>query len=377
MSKNQLVTFFDRYADHKGFSQNCTMVDNRRFGSYFPVVLEPYVGHINEKLYLRINQDDLVDDEIQGPVRNFEISDIRFDPDALIDSLSERFMADPNTQSRYRLIQMVVDISDDAEAPLGMAHANLIYVDIVKKQVVRFEPLADQDYNGPINTVLEWYFEEMLPGYDYIMLNEHPQPEKSNGLCGDITKMSSAYVLKKSMLLVTGNEHEMSPSTPDEVQMETIKLLRFTHAIELDYGSIQSKEASPKRFSPASPKTVSARNYQSNLEKRYGMSSAGKEYGLFSPSTWKRSTQTGVAGAALGLGAGYLLGGGLTGALLGATAGGLGGFLLGKKGSDQQPQPQQQYYQQAPIQQQRYPGQYIPQQQPQYYQPQQQSQGWF
>jgi hypothetical protein len=220
--KDQLLAFFSRYKDHSRYSKKCALD-----GRYFWKVLAPYDGLVQSELYLRINQGDLVDDEEDGPVRDFE-SKVFFDTDELA--------ATKGAPVRYRLIKAIMDISDDAASNTGSVHSNLIYIDTKTKEIVRFEPMFDDYYTEPINTMLEEYFKGILPEYSYRMLDEHPQLPTtdscpSKGMC-------AAYVLKKAMMVVTGNDR---PLNGDPME-EEIKILKFGDAIETEYGVLPDPE---------------------------------------------------------------------------------------------------------------------------------------
>lgn len=281
----KLVTFFERHNQHKKLFLKSKLND-----AYFWKVLSPYPGLVKSGMYLRVLQGREVEVPGEGMGREFSISNVVFDLDAL--------MATNGNGKRYRLIKLYIDFSDDPQAEVTNRHSNLIYIDTEKKEIVRFEPIVDA-YTRPINTVLEDYFQALMPEYKFKMLDEHPLSESSGGS----KTMDDAYVLKKAMLLVAGIPHSMKANKSCK-----LKILKFASAIESEYGEINNRDG---------------------------------EYGLFQPGTWKPETRGGVAGAAIGAGAGLLLTGGFTGMLIGAGAGGLGGFLLSKK-SD--PQPPRRYY---------------------------------
>jgi hypothetical protein len=298
-SENKLATFFERYENYEKKADDATINPK-----HFWDILSPYEGLVRSEMHIRIDQDEITFDSEGRSRREFEVSEVHFDLGELQKTIG--------ISRRYRLIKFIIELSDDRNLQLGKTHTNLIYIDTKTKDVVRFEPMFNP-YTEPINTILTDYFTSVLPQYKYSMLKEHPQSSP---------EMDEAFVLKKAMLLVNGIDVSMVDSIS-----EREKILKFAHAIE-----IEQKD------------------------------DAGKEYGLFDPSSWKRSTQTGVAGGAIGGGLGLLLGGGFKGALLGAGIGALGGYLLGKKRNASTPQysPQQQYQQQ--YSQQMYQPQYQPRQ---------------
>lgn len=221
-TEDQLLTFFDRYSRHRKFSSRCALD-----GRYFWKVLAPYEGLVPSELYLRINQGELVDDESEGPSREFTTSDVAFDVNELAQT--------KNSPVRYRLIKMILDISNDPTSNTGSVHSNLIYIDTKTKEIIRFDPIFDEYYTEPVNTILEDYFKEILPEYEYMMANEHPQLP-STDTCP--TKgMCAAYVLKKAMTLVTGLDEPMV-----DPKAEELKILRFADAIETEYGILPNSD---------------------------------------------------------------------------------------------------------------------------------------
>jgi hypothetical protein len=152
---------------------------------------------------------------------------------------------------RYRLIKLIIDISNDPDSNLGSVHSNLICIDTWKKQIVRFEPMRPTEHTDPINTILESYFQQshILPGYSFRLLDEHPQLATtescpSKGMC-------AAYVLKKAMMYVTDHNSPLNRD-PD---VEEQKILVFADAIETEYGNL------PEENDVLSPSVDPANSY--------------------------------------------------------------------------------------------------------------------
>ena len=216
-TEQQLATFFQRYANHQGLSDKCALD-----GRYFWRTLSSYPGLVDSDLFLRINQGPAVV-ACGGKVhRSFEALDIAFD----INDLART----KDSSVRYRLIKLIIDIGNDPSENTGGVHTNLIYIDTKTKHVVRFEPMYDEYYSEKINDILKKYFAKLLPDYHYRMLHEHPQLPTtescpSKGMC-------AAYVLKKAMMLVTGNDRPLNRDPKDE----ELKIMQFADAIETEYG---------------------------------------------------------------------------------------------------------------------------------------------
>lgn len=242
-TEDQLLNFFAKYKNHKRYSSKCALD-----GRYFWKVLAPYAGLVESELVIRINQGPIREvnpeemvasmsksfdysissqDDESIPVRNFHAA-IFFDPSELAKT--------KNAGVRYRLIKVIMDISSDPESNTGSVHSNLIYIDTKKKEVVRFEPLFDEYYTDPINTMMAKYFKDLLPQYSFRMLKEHPQLPStdscpSKGMC-------AAYVLKKAMMVVTGNDRPLDRDYKDEER----KIMIFADAIETEYGDLPDAE---------------------------------------------------------------------------------------------------------------------------------------
>lgn len=218
-TKSQLANFFTKYASHNKISDRCYLD-----GRYFWKVLAPYMGLVGSEMYVRMNLGKLTEDPNDGTMREFEILPVAFD-------LEELSMTN-GSPTRYRLIKLIIDISTDAASNQGSVHSNLIYIDTKNKTITRFEPMLDPQYTQPLNEYLQNTWKDILPGYAYMMLNEHPQLPvtdtcPSKGMC-------AAYTLKKAMMLVTGNDKPMN-GPPD---LEEKKIMKFADAIETEYGFI-------------------------------------------------------------------------------------------------------------------------------------------
>lgn len=218
-TKVQLINFFTKYANHNGIASKCYLD-----GRYFWKVLAPYSGLVASEMYIRMNLGKLTDDPTDGTMREFEILPPAFDVEEL--SMTK------GAPARYRLIKLIIDISNDPASNQGSVHSNLIYIDTKNKTVTRFEPMFDANYTAPLNDVIRSTWTNLLPGYSYSMLDEHPQLPTtdtcpSKGMC-------AAYTLKKAMMLVTGNDKPMN-GTPEQ---EELKIMKFADAIETEYGII-------------------------------------------------------------------------------------------------------------------------------------------
>ena len=216
-TEQQLVTFFDRYANHQGLSDKCALD-----GRYFFKVLAPYGGLVDSELFLRINQGPATIDCNGKLHRSFEALDVAFDVNDLART--------KDSPARYRLMKLIIDIGNDPSENTGGVHTNLVYADTQTKQIVRFEPMYDEYYSEKINDILKRYFAKLLPDYSYEMLNEHPQLPTtescpSKGMC-------AAYVLKKAMMLVTGNDRPLDRDPKEE----ELKIMQFADAVETEYG---------------------------------------------------------------------------------------------------------------------------------------------
>lgn len=232
-TEKQLIHFFKKYAHHKGISSKCYLN-----GRYFWKVLAPYAGLVDSELYVRINlgETENVGEEIH---RGIHISNPVLDWNDLAET--------KDAPNRFRLIKMLVDISDDPESNVGAVHANLIVIDTHKKEILRFEPMFDENLTDPINTVLEEYFAQdgLLPHYSYSMLHEHPQLPTtescpSKGMC-------AAYVLNKAMRVITGNDRPLDL----DPKIEEIKIMHFADAVETEWGLLPDDDGTDAGFGGA------------------------------------------------------------------------------------------------------------------------------
>jgi len=229
-TEEQLSSFFEKYKDHKRMSDKCALD-----GRYFYKALAPYKGLVPSEMYIRINLGGQV--EVSMPEgqsgQEFWMGQPVFDLAELAATKSE------DKLPRYRLIKLIVDISDDPASNLGSVHSNLIYIDTWEdeKKIVRFEPMTPTEYTEPINKVLKAYFKKLLPDYKFMMLEEHPQLPitdacPSKGMC-------AAYVLKKAMMLVTGNDRPLNR----DPKREEKKIMVFADAIETEYGILPEEDS--------------------------------------------------------------------------------------------------------------------------------------
>lgn len=223
-SADQLITFFQKYDKHQTKSSKCYLD-----GRYFWQVLAPYDGLVKSEFYIRINQeeDDILERGGEIRKRLFE-SFLAFDLADLI--------ATKGTNARYRLIKLIVDVSNEKDSPSGSVHANLLYIDTKTKEIIRFEPLTNQSYTEPINKMLKSFWKALFPEYTFRMLDEHPQLPftescPSKGMC-------AAYVLLKAMLLVNGKDSHFS----NDHEREEDRIQKFADAIEIEYGQMPEQE---------------------------------------------------------------------------------------------------------------------------------------
>lgn len=226
-TEDQLLKFFERYRNHQRASTKCALD-----GRYFYKVLAPYRGLVPSEMYIRINIRGLVSTPENEQGQEFWMGAPVFDLAELAATQTE------DKSPRYRLIKLIIDISDDEASNLGSVHSNLIYIDTWNNAICRFEPMTPSEYTEPINTVLEAYFAQphLLPTYSYQMLDEHPQLPTtascpSKGMC-------AAYVLKKAMMLVTDNDRPLDRD-PDK---EELKIMIFADAIETEYGILPEED---------------------------------------------------------------------------------------------------------------------------------------
>lgn len=222
-TETQLLKFFERYAGHIRKSTKCILD-----GRYFYKVLAPYRGLVASEMYIRINLGGQVSLDNGKSGQQFWMGLPVFDLEEL--KLTESSQRNP----RYRLIKLIIDISNDPDSNLGSVHSNLLCIDTWKKQIVRFEPMRPTEHTDPINTILETYFQQshILPNYSFRLLDEHPQLATtescpSKGMC-------AAYVLKKAMMYVTDHNYPLNRD-PD---VEEQKILVFADAIETEYGNL-------------------------------------------------------------------------------------------------------------------------------------------
>lgn len=209
----QLTGFFKKYANFRGKSTRCALD-----GRYFWKVLKPYIGLVPSEIYIRIN--DI-------PETITDVAPIAWDHEE-VDKIE--------TDKRYRLVKIIIDVDKDPASNKGSVHSNLLYIDTVAKEVVRFEPLADFPYTEAVNDRLREFFSQFLPNFRYRVRADHPQlssTEKcpTKGMC-------AAYVLKAAMLLVNGMPSLMNGSYVDEEK----KILRFAAAIQEEYGMFDDYE---------------------------------------------------------------------------------------------------------------------------------------
>ena len=238
----QLQGFFEKYANHQGRSSKCFLD-----GRYFWKVLASYPGLVESEMYIRINQSAPVRDPAVLANYNLDNTDLntkKFDRQAAgsadLTPFTMYLTFDGNDLSktkeanvRYRLIKLLIDISDDPDAVRGTIHSNLIIIDTKSKCVKRFEPLFDPRYTFPIDQELKSFFAQNLPKYRYHMCDYHPQKAVSQ-VCPS-QGMCAAFVLKKAMCVITGQRvRKFRSRTTDDMDQEEDKILRFADAIELN-----------------------------------------------------------------------------------------------------------------------------------------------
>lgn len=395
----QLQGFFDKYADWQGRSSKCFLD-----GRYFWKVLASYPGLVESEMYIRINQGAPVRDPAVLANYNLDTSDPntrRFDLQSASNSDLTPFTMyltfngndlakTKGVDARYRLIKLLIDISDDPDAVRGTIHSNLIIIDTKRKMVKRFEPLFDPRYTFPIDRELEAFFAKNLPEYSYHMCDYHPQKAVSQ-ICPS-QGMCAAFVLKKAMCVVTGQRaRKFKSRTTDDMDQEEDKILRFADAIETEYGPLPGQPTLEAGISLGLNLPIGGYGYAPPYGPygyagcvdpyycpgvygygadigiggrlfgrgygyggrgggfrggfgggRGGGHGGGREHGWgdrdgrWHDDRWRRdwhSREWGPTGTGAAIGAGtlFLLGGGVGGLLIGAAAGGLSGFLIGRK----------------------------------------------
>lgn len=198
-SEHQLLEFFSKYAQHELTNNPICAFDQ----NYFWTVLSPYAGLVRAELVI-------------SPGLGQQLT-CQFDSRSL--AATKGALNSDGKLTRFRLIKALINLPE-------YPHSNLIYIDTLKKEVIRFEPLQVlfPETTRLINRTLEAEFEKILPSYGYRMLHEHP---KLPGTCST----SEMYILNKAMRIVTGYDR---PLTEDPAQEED-KILRFADAIELEY----------------------------------------------------------------------------------------------------------------------------------------------
>ena len=406
----QLQGFFEKYANHQGRSSKCFLD-----GRYFWKVLASYPGLVESEMYIRINQSAPVRDPAVLANYNLDNTDLntkKFDRQAAgsadLTPFTMYLTFDGNDLSktkeanvRYRLIKLLIDISDDPDAVRGTIHSNLIIIDTKSKCVKRFEPLFDPRYTFPIDQELKSFFAQNLPKYRYHMCDYHPQKAVSQ-VCPS-QGMCAAFVLKKAMCVITGQRvRKFRSRTTDDMDQEEDKILRFADAIETEYGPLPGNptlEAGislgfnlpidgyggygvpygpygyagcvdpfycPGVYGYGSDIVIGGRGFGRGYGygggrgfggggrgfggggshgfggggRGGGSHGGGREHGWgdhrderWRHDGWEHRREWGLTGtgAAIGAGAGLLLGGGIGGLLIGGAAGGLSGYLIGRR----------------------------------------------
>ena len=221
-SIEQLLYFWDKYKHHKRSSQKCYL-DAR----YFSKVLYPFEGLVDETMHINIHHGNYVelDNGCRGRPIDFEIT---FDKHSIEQS-----------QGPLRLIKVVLAGTTERDDNIGTLHTNLIFINLHKKQVVRFEPIHDEHYTHYIDGKLKEYFGQILPEYHYKLMKCHPQALESHE-CPS-RGMGNAYILKLAMILIAESiEHDVENICPfnysDEEEEE--RIMRFADAIETEYGPL-------------------------------------------------------------------------------------------------------------------------------------------
>lgn len=289
----QMIKDFWSNAKGSPMTTNCYLD-----GRYFNHVLSPYEGTVQEPMYIGIEEGAFTSDPNDGDKREFEAR-VAFNTNAL-----------KMTSGKVRFIRVIIEIGRADQKQGVSRHSNLITICKERKMVKRFEPMANHPYRGPINSILEEYFGNILPDYKYSVCGDHPQ-SMTSPICPS-RGMCAAYVLMKVMKILTGKGCGF-PKDPIEAEKQVLK---FAFAIEKIYGTL-----------PGQPE----------LDYGFFDNWSGSKW---NPSNWSTG-QKALGGAAVGAAAGGLLAKSWSGALIGAGIGGAAGWLLGRSSDKKK---QQRYY---------------------------------
>jgi hypothetical protein len=225
-TKEQLEKFWEKYKDYDQQSDKCYLD-----GRYFFKTLFPFDGLCFDEFYMQVHHGVPVEVDTGCKGRTLDVN-ISFDPEML--QLAE---------GPLRLVKMIIAGTTETNENKGTLHCNLLYFDYNRKEIVRFEPILDEQYTPYINKKLKEYFNEEMPDFTFRMMNCHPQLMRSDrcpsrGMC-------MAYVLKLAMILATNTDddfivHEVCPFVYDYNEEEE-RILRFASAIEKEQGSLPGK----------------------------------------------------------------------------------------------------------------------------------------
>lgn len=212
--RQKLKTFWERASKYSGKSEKCYLD-----GRYFNRVLGFYPGTIQEPMRISIQ------DNLAVSSSNDE------DMDYAVAFASDEY-AIKNSSGPIRLFKLIIEIGK-AGTPNGiLTHSNLIWVDMRKKKVCRFEPMMNHPYSDVIQSTLMNYFKG-LKGFKFVLVNQHPQMLNSEKCAG--RGMCSAFVLMQAMKILTEKDHIRYPTDPKKAEDQ---ILRFAYAIEKDYGQL-------------------------------------------------------------------------------------------------------------------------------------------
>lgn len=168
-------------------------------GTYFNPVFDEYHGLVTEPLIVELTPKGNL---VTGP-KHFNIP-----------------------ENVFGLIRVKIRISRLGKDSI-MRHSNLVILDQKEKEVLRFEPLLDHEYNDKINDELEKYFKRFLPEYTYVEIDNHPQ--KYDEMCPD-KGMCVAYVIKAALMFAMNTVYMEEEEMSTEESLDDIK--RFAAAVE-------------------------------------------------------------------------------------------------------------------------------------------------
>ena len=291
--REKVKTFWEEASKHDKRSTKCYLD-----GRYFNEVLSVYEGTVLNTLNIRIEEGALTEDPNDGDLREFTV-DLEFDTSQL-KTIYDR----DRKEIPIVLIKMIIEISNNTMGGNSKSisrHSNLIWINRKERKIIRFEPIANHPYLGPIQTVLIENFATILPGYKFQLDKQHPQIAESS-IC-PTRGMCSAFVLMQAMKIITGKQHVSFPKNHIKAEKQS---LRFAYSIEKIFGTL-----------PGEP------------EMDFGWFD-GWATSKANPKNWQNSTQKAAIGGIGGAALGGLLFGSWSGALIGGALGAGGGYLLGK-----------------------------------------------